>query len=40
MTIRMTCQIVLRYKEWILEELTTKQEAIIGKKLDYYENNL
>ncbi|XP_012230863.1 testis-expressed protein 10 homolog [Linepithema humile] len=29
MTIRMICQIVLRFKKWIREELVTKHEAII-----------
>lgn len=36
--IRMIGQIVLRFKEWIREELVAKHEAIIGKKL--YELNL
>lgn len=31
--IRMIGQIVLRFKEWIREELVAKHEAIIGKKL-------
>jgi len=32
-TLRMINQIVLRFKEWVREDFTTKQEAIIGKKL-------
>lgn len=35
--IRMIGQIVLRFKEWIREELIAKHESIIGKEL--YELN-
>jgi len=41
-TLRMINQIVLRFKEWVREDFTTKQEAIIGKKnyVKIFENKL
>ena len=35
--IRMIARIVLRFKEWIREELMAKHESIIGKKYKFDE---